>query len=155
MSGLFNTSTLAQVGFIVRDLEATRKSFAQLLGVPEPPICDGGEFEVTGTTVYGQAAPRANCRMAFFDVGPNIQIELIEPNGEHSVWQEFLDEHGEGMHHLAFQTRNTDEKIAALKAQGIECIQRGKYGDGGGQYAYFDARDTLKCFLESLESFDK
>ena len=50
----------------------------------------------------------ANCQMAFFDVGEACQIELIQPNGVKSTWQDFLDEHGEGIHHLAFKVKKTD-----------------------------------------------
>ncbi|MBE5808320.1 MAG: VOC family protein [Clostridiales bacterium] len=155
MAGILGTSTLAQVGFIVRDIEKSKRVFAEFLGVPVPPTCDGGRYEVTGTVVDGQPAPKANCLMAFFDVGPYLQIELIEPNGEKSAWQDFLDEHGEGMHHLAFQVKDTDDKAAKLETAGMKCLQRGKYGDGGGEYAYFDATKDLKCFLETLESYGK
>ena len=155
MAGILDTSTLAQVGFIVKDVETTKRTFAEVLGVPVPPTCDGGEFSVTGTTVYGQPAPEANCKMAFFDVGTHIQIELIEPNDKPSVWKEFLDTHGEGMHHLAFQVSDTEKKVLSLENFGPKCIQRGKYGDGCGEYAYFDANEQLKCFVETLESYPK
>ena len=95
---------LAQVGFIVRDVEATKIKFAEFFGVPVPPTCDGGKYEVTGTTVNGEPAPDANCLMAFFDL-ENIQLELIQPNGVKSTWQDFLDTHGEGIHHIAFPSR--------------------------------------------------
>ena len=67
--------------------------------------------------------------------------------------QDFLDEHGEGIHHIAFGVKSTDEKIVACEAMGMKCTQRGKYGDGGGEYAYLDATDMLKCFIETLESY--
>ncbi|MCR4885199.1 MAG: VOC family protein [Clostridiales bacterium] len=155
MAGVLGTSTITQVAFIVKDVEATKQSFAAFLGVPVPPTCDGGEFAVTGTTLYGEPAPEANCKMAFFDVGPNVQLELIEPNGKPSVWQEFLDTNGEGIHHIAFGVKDTDKKILAMEKNGFPCVQRGKYGDGGGEYAYFDARQQLKCFVETLESYPK
>lgn len=154
MSGIIGTSTLAQVGFIVRDLETTKKKFAEFFGVPVPPTCDGGKYEVTGTTVNGQPAPDANCLMAFFSVGPNTQIELIQPNGVKSTWQDFLDEHGEGIHHIAFVVKNMDEKILALENfAGAKCVQRGKYGGGNGEYAYMDAHKEMKCLLELLENY--
>ena len=37
MAGILGTSTVAQVGFIVRDLEASKKKFAEFLGCPVPP----------------------------------------------------------------------------------------------------------------------
>lgn len=153
MAGIIDTNILTQVGFIVRDIEASKKKFAEFFGVPEPIHFDGGQFEVTGTTVHGEPAPRANCLMAFFDVGPNTQIELIQPNGEKSTWQDFLDEHGEGIHHIAFHVKNMDEKILACENFGMKCVQRGKYGNGGGEYAYMDASADMKCLLELLENY--
>ena len=143
---------LAQVGFIVRDVEATKIKFAEFFGVPVPPTCDGGKYEVTGTTVNGEPAPDANCFMAFFDL-ENIQLELIQPNGVKSTWQDFLDEHGEGIHHIAFPVKNTDEKIKAAEKFGAVCVQRGKYGGGNGEYAYLDFTKDLTCLMETLESY--
>ena len=153
MTGILDTGTLTQVGFIVRDLEASKKKFAEFLGCPVPATCDGGRYEVTGTTIEGRPAPDANCLMAFFDVGEHIQIELIQPNGVKSTWQDFLDEHGEGIHHLAFKVENTEETIKACEAVGMKVLQRGKYGDGGGEYTYMDGYGSMKCIVELLESY--
>ena len=40
------------------------------------PICD---YAVTRTEYEGNPAPEANSLLAFFDVGPGLQIELIQP----------------------------------------------------------------------------
>ena len=153
MAGMLDTNILTQVGFIVKDIKESRREFAQFFGVEEPGIIDGGKYEVTGTTVNGEPAPDANCWMAFFEVGPNIQIELIKPNGVKSTWQDFLDQHGEGIHHIAFNIKGMDEKIKVCEAAGMKCVQRGKYGGGNGEYAYLDANADLKCFLELLENY--
>ena len=153
MAGVIGTQVMTQVGFIVRDVEATKKKFAEFFGVDVPPHFDGGRYEVTGTVVDGKPAPDANCLMAFFDVGPNMQLELIQPNGVKSTWQDFLDHHGEGIHHIAFGIKGMDEKIIACENFGMKCVQRGKYGDGGGEYAYMDAGSDLKCLIELLESY--
>ncbi len=79
MAGVIGTQVMTQVGFIVRDVDATKKKFAEFFGVDVPPHFDGGRYEVTGTVVDGKPAPDANCLMAFFDVGPNMQLELIQP----------------------------------------------------------------------------
>ena len=153
MAGILGTNVLTQVGFIVRDIEVSKRKFAEFFGVEVPNHFDGGKFEVTGTQVMGQPAPDANCLMAFFDAGPNVQIELIQPNGVKSTWQDFLDEHGEGIHHIAFGVKGMDGKIKDCEALGMKCVQRGKYGDGGGEYAYLDASADLKCIVELLESY--
>ena len=153
MAGVLGETTILQVGFIVRDIEKTKQFFADFLGVEPPPTVDGGPYEVSQATLRGEPIPESNCWMAFFNVAPGISIELIQPNGKPSAWQEYLDEHGEGMHHLGIAAKNTDEKIKACEAFGLPLVQRGKYGDGGGEYAYFDAREKLKCFIETLENY--
>jgi hypothetical protein len=35
----------------------------------------------------------------------------------------------------------------------MKCEQRGKYGNGGGEYAYMDAHNDLKCLVELLENY--
>lgn len=152
MAGVLNSLRVAQVGFIVRDVEVTKQKFAQFLGVPVPPTVTSGDYAVTQTLVEGQPAPEAGCKMAFFNL-ENIQLELIEPNGVKSTWQDFLDKHGEGIHHIAFSIDGTDEKLLTLEGMGLKCVQRGKYNDGSGEYAYVDATDNLKCIIETLESF--
>lgn len=153
MAGILETNILTQVGFIVKDIEKSKKKFAEFFGVETPNHFDGGKFEVTGTTVMGEPAPYANCLMAFFNAGPNVQIELIQPNGVKSTWQDFLDTHGEGVHHLAFNIKGMDKKIIDLERFGMKCVQRGKYGNAGGEYAYMDATADLKCILELLENY--
>ncbi|MDR2371464.1 MAG: VOC family protein [Treponema sp.] len=153
MAGVIGAQVLTQVGFIVKDVVKTKQKWAEFLGVPVPDHFDGGKYEVTKTLVEGEPAPKANCLMAFFDVGPNVQIELIQPNGEKSTWQDFLDRHGEGVHHIAFHIKGMDGRIEACEEFGMTCVQRGKYGDGKGEYAYMDAYKDLKCLVELLENY--
>ena len=153
MSGVFGTNMITQVALIVKDIEATKKKYAEFFGVEPPPHFDGGKYEVTGVTYMGNPAPKTNALLCFFEIGPNIMLELIQPNGEQSTWQDFLDEKGEGLHHIAFGVKNMDEKIASGEKFGMTLTQRGKYGDGSGEYAYLDATKDLKCFIELLESF--
>ena len=152
MEPILGTTTVVQIGFVVRDIEATKKKFAQFFGMEPPPTIKGGEYEIAKTTYLGQPAPKANCLMAFFKL-PNIQLELIQPNGEKSTWQDHLDQHGEGFHHIAFQVKGADEKIKACENFGMTCVQRGKYGSGNGEYVYLDALGDLKCIVELLESY--
>jgi len=148
---------VTQIAIIVRDIETTKKKFAAFFGVETPPhsVLGESDYSVTQTKYMGQPAPKAGCKLAFFKAGPNVQLELIEPNGEQSTWQDFLDKNGEGIHHIAFGVQRMDERIAACENLGMICTQRGVYGDGSGEYAYLDATADLKCFIELLESYNK
>lgn len=154
MAGVVGTHLVAQVGFIVKDVEETKKKWAEFLGLEVPETQPIGDYAVTGTTYKGGPAPKAYCWMAFFDVGPGLQLELIQPNEEPSTWRDYLNEHGEGIHHIAFQIKDSQAKVASAEAAGLQLVQRGVYGDGSGEYNYLDAPE-LKCIVELLESYSK
>ena len=154
MTGVVGTHLVAQVGFIVKDVEETKKKWAEFLGVDVPETQPIGDYAVTGTTYKGEPAPNAYCWMAFFDVGPGLQLELIQPNEEPSTWRDYLNEHGEGIHHVAFQIKDSKAMVANAEAAGLKLVQRGVYGDGSGEYNYLEAPE-LKCIVELLESYHK
>lgn len=153
MSGIIGTNRVTQVCIIVKDIEAAKQKFAEFLGLPVPEHSTGGDYNVTGTEYKGEPAPEANAYLAFFDVGPGLQLELIQPNGVASTWQEHLDKHGEGIHHIAFVVDDMPKSVENCEAFGMQLVQRGKYGDGSGEYAYMDATDSLKCVIELLHNY--
>ena len=93
----------------------------------------------------------AKGKAAFFDLGA-VQMELIEPIGAPSTWEEFLRTKGEGLHHIAFKTMDMDAAREFLDSKGMETVQHG--GWDGGQYAYVDCSKQLGTILELLH-FDK
>ena len=152
MAGTVGTNLFAQVGFIVKDIEETKRKWAAFLGVDVPETQACGDYAVTQTTFEGKPAPQADSLLAFFDVGPGLQLELIQPNEAPSTWRNFLNEHGEGMHHIAFQVRDSAKQVANAETAGFRLVQHGRYGDGSGEYNYLEAPD-LKCIIELLESY--
>ena len=138
---------LAQIAIGVRDIEASSRRWAAVLGVDVPSVVDiesGSRVRMT----YRGLPSDARVRLAFFDLG-GVQLELVEPVGEASAWNEGLDRNGEAVHHLAFWTENMVETASELDEHGVELLQRGDMGEG--QYAYFDATGPLGCVIELLE----
>ena len=150
--GVVGTNVVTQVGFIVKDIEATRVKWAEFLGMEQPPVIGCGSYDVTHTVYKGAPAPEANAKLCFFKVGPTLDIELIEPNDAPSTWREFLDTHGEGVHHLAFQVKGMKDAVKSCEAFGMKLEMAGEYGDASGRYAYLDANEQLKVLIELLES---
>lgn len=145
---------LAQIGFIVKDVEKSKLEFARFFDVPVPPTVNSGEYAVTKTQYRGQPAPQAQCKMAFFYFG-DLQMELIEPNEAPSAWREQLEQHGEGLHHLAFNVKGMQMNIENCENWGMKLIQKGEYRRGDGRYAFLDATDSLKMVVELLERDEK
>lgn len=152
MSGVAGTNLVAQVGLIVKNVEESKRKWAEFLGVEIPETQPIGDYAVIKTEYKGEPAPKAYCWMAFFDVGPGLQLELIQPNEEPSTWRDYLEQNGEGIHHIAFQVKDSKLAVKNAEASGLKLIQRGIYGDGSGEYNYLDAPD-LKCIIEFLQSY--
>lgn len=147
MTENLGSNTLAQVAIVVHNVEEAAKRYADILGLPVPePIVTAPGLEANQT--YRGLPSDARAKLAFFSVG-QVQIELIEPLGGSSTWQEALDRKGEGVHHIAFWVEGMQKSVDFLKARGIPMIQRGDMGEG--QYAYFDAEAQLGVTLELLE----
>ena len=81
----------------------------------------------------------------------NLQIELIQPLGGKSTWQDYLNTYGEGIHHIAFEVKGIDGVEKRFELQGNPTVQRG--GWDGGAYSYVDASKDLGCMLELLENY--
>ncbi|NLO86289.1 MAG: VOC family protein [Clostridiales bacterium] len=152
MQPLLGTHIPSQIAIICNDIEATKQKYAEFFGMEVPPTLDGGPYEITKCEYMGEPAKMISCKMAFFQLGVT-QFEIIEPYGGHSTWQDFLDETGGGIHHIAYQVPDIDAACKACESFGMKLTQKGLYGDASGAYAYYDARETLHCFIELLSSF--
>ena len=63
-----------------------------------------------------------------------------------TIYKEFLDKKGEGLHHIKYTAENPEETIEKFKKAGINVIQSGKVGTGS--YHYFDTENKLGFILE-------
>lgn len=142
------TTTIRQVAIVVRDIEARARAWAGVLGVPVPPVIITDPVD-RARTEYGGAPTPARAKLAFFHLG-QVDLELIEPIDGPSTWKDQLDQHGEGLHHIAFHVEGMGERLAYLNARGLPLVQRGEYS--GGRYAYLGSAAQLGAILELLEN---
>lgn len=137
---------VTQIAMVVRDVDAIARVLAEILGTDVPEAHWTDPF--SESLISYQGAPTdARARLAFFTM-ENLQIELIQPDGNPSTWQQFLDQHGEGIHHIAFIVKDMEHEIARLSGIGLQLEQRGQYT--GGEYAYLNGGEILPCLIELL-----
>ncbi len=146
--GMLGNNVATQIGIIVRDIEKTSEAYAKVFGIHKPSW-SWTDTEESAHTKYRGASTPARAKLAFMRFG-SLDIELIEPDEHPSTWREFLDEHGEGVHHIAFQVERGDERVEALANSGMPAVQTGDYT--GGRYMYMDTTSDLKVILELLEN---
>jgi methylmalonyl-CoA/ethylmalonyl-CoA epimerase len=141
-----DSAVIVQIGIVVRDIRQAARAYAAAFGIPEPEIAPIAADEFAHTLYQGEAS-NATGLGAYFTMG-NIEMELIQPLGGPSTWEEFLRTHGEGIHHVAVKTDDMEASKQLLASQGMETIQQG--GWDGGQYAYVEATSQLGMILELL-----
>ncbi|MHB1406765.1 MAG: methylmalonyl-CoA epimerase [Desulfitobacteriaceae bacterium] len=82
----------------------------------------------------------------------DTKIELLEPTTEESAIAKFLRSRGEGVHHLAIQVDNLEEKLSELKILGIRLIdETPRIGIGGTRVAFIHPQSTLGTLIELVE----
>jgi methylmalonyl-CoA/ethylmalonyl-CoA epimerase len=148
VNNFLGSQHIAQIGIIVKDVEKTAKIWADTFGLPMPEIKITDTVDKTEAKYRGKPTS-AGAKLAFFNFD-NIQVELIEPFGTPSTWNDQLQEHGDSLHHIAFKIKGMQQKIDGLEKQGIDLIQKGEYV--GGRYAYLDSGKQLGLILELLEN---
>ena len=150
-SALISDKEMMQVGIIVKDIEKSARYWASFFGneeIPEIILATGSELN---PTEYNGKPTDAKARLAFFQLD-NITVELIEPVGGPSTWQEFLDTKGEGIHHIAFNIKGMKSYIKAFEENGIPMVQHG--GWDTGEYSYMDGSSNLALIIELLENYE-
>ncbi len=89
--------------------------------------------------------------LAMLDVGGTL-IEPISPLRDDTKLARFIQEHGEGFHHIAFDVKNIQGVITELKAQGFEMIDdKPRTGFGGHLVAFIQPKSTMGTFWELVE----
>jgi len=111
MKNHIDFSGFIQIALVVKDVEKSAREWAELFNVPVPEIKDHSNHNNPDVTYRGKIADYG-MRMAVIRTG-NWVIELSEPTGGESTFQEFLDKHGEGVHHLGFEVG--DKRDALVK----------------------------------------
>lgn len=139
-----------QVGIVVRDLEEALARYEDLWG-GGPWRC----FRYAPDTIrwlgYRGQTGRYSVTIAINQTRP--QIELVQPHEGPSIYDEWLETKGEGLHHLGFWVESLEAATASMAASGYGVIQSGGgYGlDGDGGYAYFDTEPDFRIILEAIE----
>ncbi len=145
-------STITQIAIVCKDIEATAKRWAAMLGVEVPKSFATDPGLKCDMKHHGKPSD-ARCKLAFFNTG-TCTLELIQPLGPGSSWQEGLDQNGESVHHIAFKVKNLEGTIKTCQELGMHVFHRGRFGSKDGTYAYVDSQKQLGVTVELL-NWDK
>jgi catechol 2,3-dioxygenase-like lactoylglutathione lyase family enzyme len=144
-----SSTKATQIAMIVRDIDEAAARYAALLGVPKPAILETQGRDKTNMLYRGRPSD-ARAKLAFFNL-TSLSLELIQPIGGPSTWNDHLERHGESVHHIAFQVKDIPAEVKHLEAHGLTLVQTGDFT--GGRYAYLEGPATKEAAIELLEIF--
>ena len=128
---------IAHIGIAVTDLDKQAKFYRDTLG-----------FSFEGY----KDLPKRGLKIGLFDIG-GVKIELLQPTGIDSAIAKFLEEKGEGIHHVAFEVSDIKGELGRLKAAGIELIDsEPRPGVGEAMIAFLNPKSTGRVLIELCET---
>lgn len=136
-----NKLGFCQINIVVRDIKLAAQKWAELLGIDVPEIRIN---HLEGNENYTYRGEPVSCDLKVCDIPMNgFVIELHQPIGGPSSFQEFIEKHGNGVHHLGFEVGALrDDVIEDMKKDGYD-VNRTLGIYPGSSWTIVDAEETL------------
>ena len=124
---------LAHIAIAVRDAEPLLATLVTALGATrgDEELLDGGAL-----------------RVVFVQLGP-ITLELLEPQSPEHTVAKFLDQRGEGLHHVSLEVKDLEGVLADCREAGVRLIdERPRGGAHGSRVAFLHPKSLGGVLLE-------
>ena len=124
---------IEHIGIAVKSIEACLPYYEQVLGLKCYNI---------------EVVEDQKVKTAFFQVG-QTKIELLEPTSEESTIAKFIENKGEGVHHIAFAVPNVGDALAEAESKGIRLIDKApRMGAEELSIAFLHPKSTCSVLTE-------
>ena len=131
--------TPVQIAWVTRDLDSTEKALTSMMGAKKWVRMPNVHFGPDTCAHRGQPADFvAHISLSY---AGDTQLELIQPVRGESVYTEFLDASGPGLHHVCIEAADVDTFETMLRdaeRDGAPVLSRGVM-PGGMRFAYISA----------------
>ncbi|MGO4884923.1 MAG: VOC family protein [Bryobacteraceae bacterium] len=148
------TAVVSHIAFVIREAQPV-SDYWQQAGFPAMPVTHASPRE--DSRYHGQPL------LLPFDVGwhnytkPTFEW-IIPPREPANCYADFLQAHGEGIHHLGLPVDDLDSAIARYKGLGYGVVQSGAWGDvgkkGSGRYGYMDTDSIGGVIVELIHAYN-
>ena len=133
-----------QVAMVVRDMDAAVKKHWEVFGIGPWSIYTFDATKVKNYIYRGKPATHS-CLIAVAWSG-DTQLELMQPLTGYSIYDEFLDKHGEGLHHIKLYYKDVDKAAKDFEVRGYPVIQSGLFDED--QHYYLDTEKDFGYIIE-------
>lgn len=124
----------AHIGVVVKDIDKAIQFFRSTYDTGRVLVV--GEYSAHKEDLI--VGDPFKLKIALIELG-TMTFELLQPVGKQiSLWSQFLESNGDGLHHIAYRVSNVDEIISKFKKLGIGVIIRGYYRKESGNWVYMN-----------------
>lgn len=145
LSNSFITETV-QVCIVTRDYRRIMQGMVQA-GIGPWRVFTFGPHNCSNMTLHGKPA-KFSMKLCMAFTG-SMFWEIVQPVEGQSIYTDFLERHGEGIHHVAFANGTMDwaARVKGFEDRGFQCIQSGVWMDRV-PWAYFGTEDAVSTIFE-------
>lgn len=137
---------ITQVAWVGTDLDATEALLSAQFGAGSWTRIPQVRFGPEDCTYRGAPADfTADVSLAY---SGELQLELIRPVDGESIYTEFLERSGPGLHHVCFEVDDLAAACARARVAGLEVLQAGSMMGGAMEFAYLDGASAGVPYLE-------
>lgn len=141
---------IVQIGFLTSDLQRSMDMWIEKNNVGPWRVCTMNNQSVSGNGFLVDGAMVDEPFQYFIAISyiGDMQVELIQPDYGPTIYQKFIDEHGEGIHHYKelIAQKNWDATLERYEALGMPVTMKGQFGLA--KYAYVDSEQFLDYQVE-------
>jgi len=124
------------VGVAVSDLERAIEVYEGTFGMP---------------VAHRETVESQGVEAVLLDVGDG-HVELLRPLGPETAVGRFIDNRGDGLHHVAYRVEDIDATLARFKQAGVELIDaEARIGIRGSRVAFVHPRSGEGVLTELVE----
>ena len=98
-----------------------------------------------------EEVPSEKVRVAMLNL-EDTRIELLEPTNEDSPIKKFLDERGEGIHHMAITADNIEADLSRASANGMKLLGGLRSGSYGRKISFVHPKSLNGVLTELCEA---
>ena len=124
---------IEHIGIAVKDIKEANQLYEVLLGTP---------------AYKEEVVESEQVHTSFFKMGES-KIELLQGLSANDVVSKFIEKRGEGIHHIAFEVNNIEQKMLELKAKGFRLLnEKPKQGADNNMIAFVHPKSANGVLIE-------
>jgi methylmalonyl-CoA/ethylmalonyl-CoA epimerase len=141
-----NELKLDHLAIVVKDIHKAVDFYSKAFGLEFEEVA---EHQLPADVITRGKPTPYTMRVSFAQMGP-MRLELVQVVEGDCLYTEFLQEHGEGVHHLGYEVADIEKEIANAEEQGLEMICHLKIV-GIMAFAHFDPGKTNGARIELVQ----